>query len=103
MSNRNFRVKINISLEIMNKIFDFSKDYAYELRCGNSLSRSNIQSTHFGIQSIVDIAAKIWNKISNDFKEASFVTVFKSKTKKWLPQGYSCRLCKTYVGQVCFI
>ena len=30
-----FKVKMNISPEIMNDIFDFSKNYAYELRCGN--------------------------------------------------------------------
>ena len=42
-----FKVKRNIFSKIMNEIFDFSKNYAYELRCGgNCLSRSNIHSTH---------------------------------------------------------
>ena len=36
---KTFKVKMNISPEIMNKVFDFSKNYAYELRCGNCLSR----------------------------------------------------------------
>ena len=61
---------MNISPEIMNEIFYFSKNYAYELRCGNCLSISNIHSTHFGIKSIANIAAKIWNKIPNKIKEA---------------------------------
>ena len=43
----------------MNKTFDFSKKYAYELRCGNCPPRSNIHSTHFGIEPIANIAAKI--------------------------------------------
>ena len=51
----------------MNEICDFSKNYAYELRCGNWLSRSNIHSTHFGIEFIANIAAKIWNNIPNKF------------------------------------
>ena len=68
----------------MNEIFDFSKDYAYELRCGNCLSRSNIYSTHFGIEFTANIAAKIWNKIPNEIKEACSLTVFKSKTKNWV-------------------
>ena len=73
----------------MKEIFDFSKNSAYELRCVNCLSRSNIHSTHFGIEAIANITAKIWNKIPNVIKEASSITVFKSKI---------CRLCKTYVG-----
>ena len=98
-----FKVKRNIFSKIMNEIFDFSKNYAYELRCGNCLSRSNIHFTHFGIESIANIAAKIWNKIPNKIKEACSLTVFKSKIKKWVPEGCPCRLCKTYVGQVGFI
>ena len=87
----------------MNKIFDFSKNYTYELRRDNCLSQSNIHSTHFGIESIASIAAKRWNKIPNEIKEACSLTVFKSKNKKWVPVGCLCRLCKTYVGQVSFI
>ena len=98
-----FKVKINISPEIMNEIFDFSKIYTSELRYGNCLSRSNIHSTHFGIQSIANIAPKTWNKIPNKIKEVSSLIVFKSKIKKWVPEVCHCRLCKTYLGQVGFI
>ena len=84
-----FQVQMNISPEIKNKIFDFSKNYAYELRCGNCLSRSNIHSTNFGIESIANIAAKICNKILNEIKEACSLTVFKSNIKKWVPEGCS--------------
>ena len=79
----------------MNKTFDFSKNCTYELRCGNCLSRSNFHSTHFGIESIANIGAKIWNKIPNKIKEACSLIVFKSKVKKWVPEGCPSRLCKT--------
>ena len=98
-----FKVKMSISPEIMNNIFDFSKNYANELTCGNCLSGSNIHSTHFGIESIANIAAKIWNKIPNEMKEACSLTVFKTKIKKWVPECCPCRFSKTYVGQVGFI
>ena len=98
-----FKVKMNISSDIMNEVFDFSINSAYELRCGICLSRSNIQSTHFGIESIANIAAKIWNKTPSEIKEASSFTVFKSEIKKWVPQVCPCKLCKRYVGQVGFI
>ena len=87
----------------MNEIFDFSKNSAYQVRCGNCLSRSNIHSTHFGIDSIANIAAEIWNKLPNEIKEASYLKVFESKIKKWVPLGCPCRLWKTYMGQVSFI
>ena len=83
----------------MNEIFDFSKNCAYELSCGKYLSRSNVHSTHSGIESIANIAVRIWNKIPNEIKEACLFAVF----KKWVPEGCPCRLCKTCVGQVGFI
>ena len=94
------KVKMNIFLEIKNEIFHFLKNYAYELRCGNRLSRSNIHFTHFGIESFANIAPKIWNKMLNQIKEACFLTVFKSKIKKWVPESCPCRLCKACVEQV---
>ena len=57
------KVKVNSSPEGMNKIFDFSKKSAYKFRCDNCLSRSNFHSTQFGIESIANIATKLWIKI----------------------------------------
>ena len=42
----------------MNEMFNFSKNSAYELGCGNCLSRSNIHTTHFGIESIANLPLK---------------------------------------------
>ena len=77
----------------MKEIFDFSKNSAYELRCVNCLSRSNIHSTHFGIEAIANITAKIWNKIPNVIKEASSITVFKSKIRKRVPLQTLQNIC----------
>ena len=69
----------------MTEIFDISKNSTYELRCGNCLSRSNIHSTHFGIESIANIAAKIWNKILNEIKDVTSLAAFlKVKLKNGL-------------------
>ena len=46
--------------------------------------QTSILHTHFGIESIARIAGKIWNKIPNEIKEASSLTVFKSKIKNGL-------------------
>ena len=78
---------MNFTSEIMNEIFDFSKNYALELKCRNCLARSNILSTHFGIDSVANITAKVWNKIPNKIKDAGSLTIIKSEIKTWLPQG----------------
>ena len=98
-----FKVKMNISLEIKNEIFDFLKNYAYESRYGNRFSRWNIHFTHFEIESFANIAPKIWNKVPNQIIEACFLTVFKSKIKKWVAEDCPSWLCKTYVGKLDFI
>ena len=66
----------------MNEIYNSVKNFAYDLSCGNCLARSNIHCTHFVIESISNIPAKTWNKIPNEIKEASSLTVSKSKIKK---------------------
>ena len=69
--------------------FGFSKNSAFCLwieRYGNCLARSNIHSTHLKIESIANIAPKIWSKIPSDIKEVGSLTDFKIKTKRWIPQ-----------------
>ena len=71
---------MNVSPEIMEKIFDCSKNFPHELRGGDCLARSNIHSKHFGIKSMANIATKTWNAIlTKSKKQASLV--FKSKIK----------------------
>ena len=63
ISNRTFKIKMNIYPGIMNIIFFyFSKNFTNEPRYGNCLSISNINSMHFGIDPIPYIAAQIWSK-----------------------------------------
>ena len=50
---------------------------------------------HFGIKSTTNIAAKIWNQIPNEIKEAAPLQFFRNKIKKkWIQQGCLCRLYK---------
>ena len=56
-----------------------SWDVITPLRCDNSLSRSNNNSTHFGIESIINVTAKICNKMPNEVNKVSSLTDFKSK------------------------
>ena len=67
----------------MHEIFDFSKNSAHILRCRNCLARSDSYSSHFGIASIANIAAKIWKYRTKSKKQAPLQLL----KVKHVPQG----------------
>ena len=64
----------------MNDVFQFGKNSANELRGGNHLQRTNIQTVHFGSKSIKTIGAKIWDLL----KASKSLMIFKKKIKNWI-------------------
>ena len=75
---------MDISPKIMKETYYFSKKFAHELRSGNCLARWNNHYTHFGIESIANIAPNIWNTILTKPRKLPSL-VLKSKIKKWIP------------------
>ena len=61
----------------MNENFLFTKNSVYSLRSRIQLEKPSINTVQFGKN-------------------------FESKIKKWVPEIYQCRLCKTYGNQVGF-
>ena len=47
-----YKVKNGLSPVIMNDVFQFEKNSAYEPRSDNHLQRTNIQTVHFGSESL---------------------------------------------------
>ena len=97
-----FKVKNDLCPEIMKEIFVFHEP-AYSLRSGNHLSQSNIRTTHYGIQTISNLGAKIWNLLPGEIKNDSSLSVFKTKIKKSIPKKRPCKLCQTYIKNIGFI
>ena len=81
-----FKVKNDLCPEIMKEIFIFHENPTYNLRSGNHLTRRNIQATHHGIETISNLGAKIWDLLPEEIKNASSLSVFKTKIKKWIPK-----------------
>ena len=98
-----YEVKNGLSPVIMNDVFQFGENSAYELRSGNHLQRINIQTAHFGTTSITTLGATIWGLIPADIKASKSFMILKKKIKNWTPKSYSCRLGEIYIGQVGFI
>ena len=82
-----FKVKNNIAPEIMKELFaPKTSSYVWH-----------------GTKSVSYLGPKIWDLVPNEIKESESLNGFKFKIKRWVPEGYPCRICKIYLGQVGFI
>ena len=70
---RNIQVKSGLSPVIMNDIFQLDKNSSYKLRSGNHLQRTNIQTVHFGSESIKKLGTKIWDLIPTEIKVSNIL------------------------------
>ena len=90
-----FKVKNDLYSEIMKEIFIFHENPTYNLRSGNHLTCRNIRTTCYGIETISNLGAKIWDMLPEEIKNAS--------SKKWIPKKCPCKLCQTYIKNIGFI
>ena len=98
-----YKVKNGIAPDIMNDIFELQNP-SYNLRSScNQFRRENVQTVHYGIQSVRYLGPKIWELVPNDIKYSNSLSKFKKLIKSWKPEACPCRLCKTYIAQVGFI
>ena len=97
-----FKVKNNLSPEIMKQLFDFQEPY-YNLRSETSqFRRENIKATHYAIQSVKFLGPRYgacYLKISKTVR----LLRFKKLTKVWKHEACPCRMCKKYVANIGFI
>ena len=73
----------------------FTLDWSTQSR--NHLWRTNTRTARFGSESIANLGAKTWKLIPEERKASKTSGMFK------IPQGSSCRICKTHVNEVGFI
>ena len=98
-----FKVKNNLSPEIMKQVFDLQEPY-HNLCCVNSqLRRENIKTTHYGIQSAKFIGPKIWVMVPWNIKNCKSLREFKGLIKVYKPKGCPCRMRKKYVANIGFV
>ena len=98
-----YKVKNNISPEIMRDIFYFHENENNNFRSGTHLACRNIRTILFGKEIVSNLGAKIWLLLSQELKNSSLLQVFKNKLKEWKPISCPCRLCTKYIQHVDFI
>ena len=94
LATEKFKVKNDLCLEIMKEIFIFHEDPTYNLRSGNHLVQRNIRPTHYGIKTISNLGAKIWDLLPEEIKNGSSLSVFKTKIKKWITKNAHANFVK---------
>ena len=92
-----FKVKNNLSPEIMKQVFDFREPYNNLRSETNQFRRKNIKTTHYGIQSVKFLGPKIWAMVPQNVKNCKSLQEFKKLTKVWKPKACPCRMCQKYV------
>ena len=99
-----FKVNKNIGTEIMSNIFKKKSDLGIrQTRSKNEFFLPQVNTVHYGHDSLRYFGSKIWNIVPQDLKACSSVKVFKEKIKKWVPHQCPCRLCKDYIYGVGYI
>ena len=63
----------------------FQESESYNLKSGNHLARKNIQTTQYGIESVSNLGAKLWDLLPGEIKSSSSLSVFKNNIGKWIP------------------
>ena len=95
-----YKVKNDLSPVIVNDVFQFGKNSANELRSGNHFQRTNIQTVHFGSESIKTLGAKIWDLIPAEIKASKSLMIFKKKIKNWSPKSFPCQFSGSILAKL---
>ena len=68
----------------MKEVFVFPENENYDLRSGAHLPNSNMHTAHFGSDTITNLGLKLWKLVPNEIRNASPLSVFKSRLGVYL-------------------
>ena len=63
----------------MNELFTFVENSFYNLRSGMHLSRVDVHSTQYGLESIGNLGPKVWNLVPVHQNNLKTLSTFKNK------------------------
>ena len=89
-----------LSPKIMGEIYQI-KENNFNLH--TSVKSCNINTVHYGQNSISYLAPRVWALVPQDIKSSPSISAFKRKIRNWVPVDCPCRLCKRYLPCIGFI
>ena len=97
-----FKIKNSISPVLMLNLFP-SIENAYNFRNQRCWESHYVRTVGYGTETLLFRGKKTWQLLPESIKKIKSLAEFKIKVKNWLPEGCTCRLCKTYINNVGFI
>ena len=97
-----FKTQNNMNPSFMNEIFR-ERVNMHNLRNNNELVLPRIKTVNFGSESIRYRGPQFWFSLPQDIRNTEFLSLFKSKIKKWHGEDCSCRLCRPFIPNVRFL
>ena len=73
------------------------------LRSHNDFFLPQVNTVHYGHDSLRYFGCKIWEIIPQEIELCGTLENFKLHIKKWIPSQCPCRLCKVYLDGVGYI
>ena len=98
-----YKVKNNLSNQIMQEIFEKLKNVDYNLRFQTDFVLPGVNTTYFGLHSLRYLSSKIWNVISDEIKNSLSLDEFEFKIRQWESSGCHCKLCRSYIQHVGYL
>ena len=89
-------------MKSLRNIFTTRSTIGRNLRTQSDFPLPQINTVHYGENSLRYFGSIVWNMIPADIKNINTFKGSKEKIKRWLP-NCACRLCKTYIQGVGFI
>ena len=102
LATETYKVKTGLSPEIMKEVCIFQENENYDFKSGTHLTNRNMHAVHFGTLTITNLGPKLWKLAPDEIKNASALSVFKSRTETWTTDNYPWRLFKTLVKDLGF-
>ena len=102
-----FKVKNDLDSEIMKELFNLQNP-SYNFCQQTTFKRRKVNTTHYGIQSVMYLRQKIWDMVPNDTKNRDLLNNFKMYIKSSKPNGanqhallqYSCKFLKIFTMKI---
>ena len=101
------KVSKNLAPPQIHEIFKLKDQPQYNLRYNSLFSRPLVKSVYKGTESLSFLGPKIWDILTDTYKDLPGLDSFKVALKKWrplnCPLNLNCRICKVYIANVGFV
>ena len=84
-----YKILNGLSPDIMQDIFETKSNY-YNTLNAPAFSSRNIQTVGYELQTISNMAPKIWDLIPKEMKQVTTLNEFKAKIKNWKLENCPC-------------